>query len=201
MSPEITLNSVVFPAPFGPRIARRSPCATSRSTSRTASRPPNRRPTPRKRRIGPPGSVVTSSTRLPGADDLDRRGLAEPRQVALLAARGVAARGRRRGAERAAERLVDARDLVDRLDGQLAVVHVQLLVEHRDDRLTVVVELDLAVRGRQRLLGDRGLQLLLPAGDIALDGLEVLNEAPRVDVVAIGERARRLRRRVTTGRE
>jgi hypothetical protein len=52
MSPEITLNSVVFPAPFGPRIARRSPGATSRSTSRTASRPPKRRPTPRRRRIG-----------------------------------------------------------------------------------------------------------------------------------------------------
>ena len=47
MSPEITLNSVVLPAPLGPRIARRSPCATSRSTSRTASSPPNRRPTPR----------------------------------------------------------------------------------------------------------------------------------------------------------
>ena len=35
-SPATRLNSVVFPAPFGPRIARRSPCATSRSTSRTA---------------------------------------------------------------------------------------------------------------------------------------------------------------------
>ena len=29
----MTLNSVVFPAPFGPRMARRSPCTTSRSTS------------------------------------------------------------------------------------------------------------------------------------------------------------------------
>ena len=29
----MTLKSVVLPAPFGPRIARRSPCATSRSTS------------------------------------------------------------------------------------------------------------------------------------------------------------------------
>ena len=55
-SPEMTLNSVVLPAPFGPRMARRSPCATSRSTSRTAWRPPNRRPTPRKRRIGSAGS-------------------------------------------------------------------------------------------------------------------------------------------------
>ena len=51
-SPAMTLKSVVLPAPFGPRIARRSPCATSRSTSRTACRPPKRRPTPRKRRVG-----------------------------------------------------------------------------------------------------------------------------------------------------
>jgi hypothetical protein len=35
-SPEMTLKSVVLPAPFGPRIARLSPYATSRSTSRTA---------------------------------------------------------------------------------------------------------------------------------------------------------------------
>ena len=52
MSPEITLKSVVLPAPLGPRIARRSPYPMSRSTSDTALRPPKRRPTPRKRRIG-----------------------------------------------------------------------------------------------------------------------------------------------------
>ena len=34
------LNSVVLPAPLGPRTARRSPCATSRSTSRTACETP-----------------------------------------------------------------------------------------------------------------------------------------------------------------
>src|SRR5829696_6907561 len=51
-SPEIRLNSVVLPAPFGPRMARRSPGLTSRSTSLTAWTPPKRRPTPRKRRIG-----------------------------------------------------------------------------------------------------------------------------------------------------
>ena len=61
MSPEMTLNNVVFPAPFGPRIARLSPCATSRSTSRTAWRPPNRRPIPRKRRIGSAASASTAS--------------------------------------------------------------------------------------------------------------------------------------------
>src|SRR5919197_1685194 len=48
----MTLNSVVLPAPFGPRIARRSPGSTARSTSRSACRPPKRRPTPRRRRVG-----------------------------------------------------------------------------------------------------------------------------------------------------
>src|SRR5438445_7596044 len=64
MSPEMTLKSVVFPAPFGPRIARRSPGATSRSTSRTAWRPPKRRPTPRKRRIGSALSAAACVTYL-----------------------------------------------------------------------------------------------------------------------------------------
>src|SRR3954454_20522521 len=128
MSPEITLNSVVFPAPFGPRIARRSACATSRSTSRTASSPPNRRPIPRRERSGPPGLTVTSSIVSLPADDLHRRGLAEPRQVLLLAPGCFAAGGRRRARERAAERLVDVRDRGHGLDGQLAALHVQLLV-------------------------------------------------------------------------
>src|SRR4051812_47414387 len=51
-SPETRLKSVVLPAPLGPRMARRSPGRTSRSTSCTATTPPNRRPTPRARRIG-----------------------------------------------------------------------------------------------------------------------------------------------------
>src|SRR5215207_10125491 len=199
MSPEMTLNSVVFPAPLGPRIARRSPYATSRSTSRTASRPPNRRPIPRRRRIGPLGSVVTSSmvtsctVFLRRADDLHGLGLAEPRQAPLLAPGEVAPRGRRRAAERAAERLVDARDHLHGLDGQLAVLHVQLLVVDREHGLAVLVELDRAVRSRQLHLGQRLLELLL-VGDVALDGLEALDQAPRVDVVAVRERARRLRR-------
>ena len=41
-----------LPAPFGPRIARRSPGTISRSTSRTAWRPPKRRPISRSWRIG-----------------------------------------------------------------------------------------------------------------------------------------------------
>src|SRR6187200_585563 len=188
-SPEITLNRVVFPAPFGPRIARRSPGATSRSTSRTASSPPNRRPTPRRERIGPPGVTVTSSIVWLPADDLDRRGLADPRQLLLLAAREVAARRRSRVAERAAERLVDVRDRRDRLDRQLAVLHVQLLVVDREHGLAVLVELDRAVGGRQLDLAERLLELLL-VGDVALDRLEALDQAPGVEVVAVRERAR-----------
>src|SRR4051794_15163598 len=200
MSPEMTLNSVVLPAPLGPRMARRSPCATSRSTSRTASSPPNRRPTPRRRRIGWAGSVVTSGTAGLPADDLHGGGLAEPRQVALLAGGGAAARRRRRVAERAAERLVDARDAVDGLDGQLVAVHVQLLVVDGEHGLAILVELDRAVRRGQLHLRDRGLQLAL-VRDVALDRLKALDQAPGVDVVAVGERARCLGGGVAAGRE
>ena len=45
-NPEIRLNSVVLPAPFGPITAVTPPSATSRSTASTATRPPNRRVTP-----------------------------------------------------------------------------------------------------------------------------------------------------------
>src|SRR5262245_62344797 len=45
-SPEIKLNSVVFPAPFGPISARRSPGCTASVTRSTACNPPNERDTP-----------------------------------------------------------------------------------------------------------------------------------------------------------
>src|SRR3954462_40048 len=48
-SPEIRLNSVVLPAPLGPRMARRSPGRTARATSLTATTPPKRPPPPRPR--------------------------------------------------------------------------------------------------------------------------------------------------------
>src|SRR5512133_86306 len=200
MSPEMTLNSVVFPAPLGPRMARLSPCATSRSTSRTASRPPNRRPTPRKRRSGPACSVVTPSTAWLSADDLHRRRLSEPRQSLLLTAGEVAPRGRSRAAERAAERLVDVRDGRHGLDRQLAVLGVELLVVDREDGLTVLVHLDRAVRRGQLHLGQRVLELGLVL-DVALDRLEALDEAPGVQVVAVRERAGRRRGRVLAGRD
>src|SRR5258705_13985188 len=46
-SPEITLISVVLPAPFGPSTACRRPRCSSRSTSLTAFNPPKRRDNPR----------------------------------------------------------------------------------------------------------------------------------------------------------
>ena len=100
-SPATRLKSVVLPAPFGPRIARRSPCATSRSTSRTAWTPPKRRPTPRKRRIG--SALVGCCLRSPDLLDdlvrddavLDDLDLALPGQVS--SSRTAAACGRAPG--------------------------------------------------------------------------------------------------------
>src|SRR4051812_25778054 len=138
MSPEMTLKSVVLPAPFGPRMARRSPCATSRSTSRTACRPPNRRPIPRRRRIGSACSGTAASvTRLRG--DLRMLRLADPRQASLDALGTRAPRSRCGCGERASERLVDVRDVTDRLDRQLAALAVQLLVVDGNDALVVLV--------------------------------------------------------------
>src|SRR2546430_2560993 len=125
-SPEMTLNSVVLPAPFGPRIARLSPRATSRSTSRTAWRPPNRRPIPRRRRIGSASTGAAACATKVLAGDLRGDDLALPGQRLLDAGRERAARRRRARGVRAAERLVDIRNLADRLDGELAALQVQL---------------------------------------------------------------------------
>src|SRR3954452_14797059 len=200
-SPEMTLKSVVLPAPFGPRMARRSPYATSKSTSRTASRPPKRRPIPRRRRIGSAASAGAASVNDALARDLRDLRVADPRQASLHAAREVAARRRGLARERAAERLVDARDVTLRLDGELPALRVELLVVDRDDRLAVLVELDRAVRGAQDDLADGLLELLLAAREIALDRLQALDQAPRVDEVAERERARRLRGRGSERRD
>src|SRR5512132_3081991 len=113
-SPQMTLKSVVFPAPFGPRMARRSPCTTSRSTPCTARSPPKRRPTPRKRRVGSALSrdgAASVTDLLDGLvrDDavLDDPDLPLPGQLRLLAGRVAPARRRLARAEVATERLVD----------------------------------------------------------------------------------------------
>src|SRR5438874_6751973 len=109
-SPEMTLNSVVLPAPFGPRTARLSPCATSRSTSRTAWRPPNRRPIPRKRRIGSACSGAAASVKRSLPRHLRGDDLALPRQLLLDAGREGTARRRRLRRVGTAEALVDVLD-------------------------------------------------------------------------------------------
>src|SRR5215212_744048 len=148
-SPEMTLNSVVLPAPFGPRMARLSPYGTSRSTSRTAWRPPNRRPIPRRRRTGSACSGAAASVTLALAGDLRDLRMPDPGQLPLHAGRELPSRRGRLAGERAAERLVDARDVALGLDRELAVLRVELLVVDRDDRLAVLVELDRPVRRLQ----------------------------------------------------
>src|SRR6266511_1917646 len=58
-SPVRTLNSVVFPAPFGPMTQRISPLSTRKSTPSTATRPPNRLTTPLASSTGPAPSHNT----------------------------------------------------------------------------------------------------------------------------------------------
>src|SRR5262249_22953767 len=151
-----------------------SPGATSRSTSRTACRPPKRRPIPRRRRIGATLSTRAASvTRLPG--DLWVLCLADPRQAAFHARRTRSTWSRCARRERAAERLVDVRDIAHRLHRQLAALLVQLLVVDGDDPLAVLVEGDRAVAGAQLDLADRLLQRLLTAGKISADLLQALD--------------------------
>src|SRR3954452_3546368 len=114
MSPLMRLNSVVLPAPFGPRIARRSPGRISRSTSRTAWTPPKRRPTPRRRRVGAAPSGILAGASIPSLlrREVDLLGVADPRRGLALLALRVRAVGRRRGRrEEPVEGLVDLRDL------------------------------------------------------------------------------------------
>src|SRR5262245_9943349 len=143
----MTLNSVVFPAPLGPRIARRSPSTMSRSTSRTATRPPKRRPTPRKRRIGSAlrtsGSALTATAArvgslLPRRPDLV---VPDPRRHLALRARRRRPRGRRRrGREVTVEGLGHVRDRPDRLVRARQLHELDQVVVA--DRLAVLVELD-----------------------------------------------------------
>src|SRR5712692_742230 len=191
-SPAITLKRVVLPAPFGPRIARRSACNTSRSTSRTACRPPKRRPTPLRRRAGAALSASGAACVTYLLDDAvdDRPLVADPRKRALHAGRGGAAGRRRFLAERAAERLVDLRDELDRLDIQLAAgVGVELLRVLVGDRIPVLVEPDRPVPAVQHDLVERGLECLLAARQVTVDRLERGDQRPGVVVVVVDEAA------------
>ncbi len=60
-SPLMRLNNVVFPAPLGPMMARRSPGSTRRLTWSTARRPPNALETFERSKAG----AKASSTGMP----------------------------------------------------------------------------------------------------------------------------------------
>src|SRR4249919_1496821 len=154
-SPQMTLNSVVLPAPFGPRIARRSPWTTSRSTPSTARSPPKRRPTPRKRRAGSAFSTDGAASVTDLLDDLvrddavlDDLDLPLPRQLPLHARREVATRRGLARREEPAERLIDVRHVAGQRCRRLAVLALhdlqRILVL---DRLTTAVEIEHAVVG------------------------------------------------------
>jgi len=64
--PLMRLKSVVFPAPLGPMMMRRSPAATVRVTRFAAVTPPNRLVTPTSCRQGSaPPVLIPQSSRLP----------------------------------------------------------------------------------------------------------------------------------------
>src|SRR5207249_4436844 len=147
-SPEMTLKSVVLPAQFGPRIARRSPGSTSSVTSRTAWRPPNRRPTPRRRSVGSACSAGAGSVKrlldrlLRDHAVLDDADLALPRQLGLHTL-GLRAPGRRaRALEETVERLVDVRHEPDDVGSHCPVRALDELERVLIlDALTVAVEM------------------------------------------------------------
>src|SRR6266511_6493173 len=70
------LNNVVFPAPFGPMRARRSPGRTSRATPSTARRPPKFLVTPSNLRAS---SLLTESPSPPKGERAGRGGVHSPR--------------------------------------------------------------------------------------------------------------------------
>ena len=118
-SPEITLNSVVLPAPFGPRIARRSPgvdleidVANGVQAAEAPADPPQA-----EGRLGALGVLrFRCCARHLLLDDAVHDGLlvAAPRKRALHAGRLRAARRGLLRPERAAERLVHVRGCTGR---------------------------------------------------------------------------------------
>src|SRR4029453_6214280 len=136
-SPVMTLNSVVLPAPLAPITARRSPAATENETSSMARSAPNVRVTPSSSRASPVASGVC------GSPELARAMV----PVALRAARHVA----RAEAHLLELLLGEVQPLVDLGNGldHLVVEGGVGALRHfgdegRADRLTVLVERDLA---------------------------------------------------------
>src|SRR5436190_18349586 len=203
-SPAITLKSVVLPAPFGPRIARRSPGSTSSVTSRTAWRPPNRRPTPRRRSVGSACSAGAASVKrlldrlVRDHAVLDDPDLALPRQLGLDTLRLRAAGRRARALEKAVERLVDVRHEADDIRSHCPVRALDELERVLIlDALAVAVQMKHpAVRHLERGLdAPRHCRLELRA-DRAAILVQSLNERPRGVVVVVDEAVVRRQLRV-----
>src|SRR3984893_3446771 len=81
--PEMRLNSVVFPAPFGPMRARRSPGRTASDTPPTACSPPKNLETPsslsaKSEFTKPPPHPALSPSRGRGIQNSERRGSQKP---------------------------------------------------------------------------------------------------------------------------
>src|SRR6266851_3581973 len=200
-SPEMTLNNVVLPAPFGPRMARRSPGFTARVTSATARRPPNRRPTPLRWRIGAADSIGRGAALIPlvssvgdvSGAEVHRCLVSNPWRRRLLGAGWVGPARRRGGrAEESAEGLVHLRNPKHGLDsGDVAARRRRGDLDDPvvEDRLPVRVEADLAVRALDDCCCQSGLKPLLAVGKVAVDRGQRLAESGHRAPVAEGEDA------------
>src|SRR5215204_4844285 len=202
-SPVMTLNSVVLPAPLAPITARRSPAATENETSSMARSAPNVRVTPSSSRASPVASgacgssevirvMVSCSSGPPASSRLMSRpeaGGPEEFLLRLRAARHVA-----RAETHLFELLLgEVQPLVDLGNGldHLVVEDAVGALRHfgdegRTDRLTVLVERDLAGRRLQLQGLQRLAVLLLVAREVALDGVEPVESRLHVDVVDVG---------------
>src|SRR4029453_8695817 len=206
-SPVMTLNSLVLPAPLAPITARRSPAATENETSSMARSAPNVRVTPSSSRASPVASGVAGRSDVTNVIVMVFR----PARVS----RASWGRGDARGPEefllwlRAARHVARAEahllelllgevqplvDLGNGLDHLVVEGAVGALGhfgdEGRADRLTVLVERDLARRRLQLQVLQRLAVLLLVAREVALDGVETVERRLHVDVVDVGEQRR-----------
>ena len=111
----------------------------------------------------------------------DRDGVARPRQIARLAAPGVARRRRGVGPERAAEGLVDVRDDRRRscwTTSSLSSSSTSCCDVGVDDALAVLVERHVAVGTSSVIVAERLAQRGLAVGQVAVDRFERLDRAP-----------------------
>src|SRR5712691_7224151 len=165
--PEMRLNSVVFPAPFGPMRARRSPGRTASDTPPTACSPPKNLETP-------------SSSRA-------KSGVSGALPLAVLAW-GVVPRVERLPQELlrivlpelAHGRVGDDHAVLELAAHALHLAHVDVLdgippaVDH-DGAAREVLQLDLPEGGQERLA----------VLDLAVDGLDGLHDPARIGVAGL----------------